>query len=523
MLLEKDAPSLLGTGPAPPLRSHFAPSLQSTMSKMRPKKMPYRRSLTTVLIMTLLALLYIWNVSTLVTARLPSSLAPQAPKPSPPRAKTCPMDAGYLKKRNDLTSEIVYSKKCIRTVFDDSVDRADVVDVTDASMFANSQVLDLGRPCQDWQELACEPTTLRVPPPYPARVYSEFTFGVATGFDRLIDSLPQFRQWLSGSGARLVAVVVDLDEHVRDMGYLQSLYQGYDIDLVICSSFHPSLGVNEQHFTIVRDLLKHMTPTTKWIGIIDDDTFFPSLHPLAEIMDYQDADESLYIGALSDSLDAIRQHGTMAYGGAGAFLSLPLARQLEPAIEACLDEIQVQQGDALLKQCIYAKTDTTLTVMPGLNQADLMGNVDGFYESGRLPVSLHHWKSWHHAPVEQIAKASTFCGDCLLQRWRFGEDTVLNNGYSIAVYNDGISQAELNKTESTFQYEYLYEWSLGPLREKTQEDRKKSYHLIESELVDGGLRQIYVHRARDENTQYPDGLSDTTSEKDEVLELWWEV
>jgi hypothetical protein len=491
---------------------------------MRLKTLSYRRTLSAAFVISSLMVLYIWHESALSEMRLasPPPLAPQQVRQSASRTQACPMDAGYLKQRHDLTSEVVYHKQCIRTVFDNSVDRNDVVDVPDTSLFAQGQVLDLGRPCQDWQEMSCEPTTLRVPAPYPAREYVEFTFGVATRFERLIDSIPQFSQWLSGSGARLVAVVVDLDEHVRDIGYLDSLYKSYDIDLVICGPFHTSLGVNEQHFTIVRDLLKHKTDSTKWLGIIDDDTFFPSLYPLAEIMEYQDHDASLYLGALSDSLDAIQQHGTMAYGGAGAFLSLSLARQLEPVIEQCLSEGNSQQGDALLKNCIYGHTDTRLTVVPGLNQADLMGNVDGFYESGRLPISLHHWKSWHKAPVEQIAKASTFCGDCLLQRWRFGEDTVLNNGYSIAVYTDGISQADLNKTESTFEYSYLYDWSLGPLREKTAEGMKKSYHLVESEFVGDSLRQVYIHRARDGKMHYPDALSDTASVRDEVLELWWE-
>lgn len=329
--------------------------------------------------------LYIWSESTLLADRIPPLLVPHYSGRSTSRTRACPKDAGYLKQRHNLTSEVVYYKKCIRAVFDDSVDREDIVDVPDVTIFENGRIVDLGSPCQDWYEMPRELASIRVTPPYPIREYSEFTFGVATRFDRLIDSMPQFQQWLSGSGSRLVAVIVDLDEHVQDIGYLQSLYERFDIDSVICGPFLESLGVNEQHFTIVRDLLKHKTPATKWLGIIDDDTFFPSLYPLSKIMDDQDHNASLYIGALSDSLDSIQHHGTMAYGGAGAFLSLPLTRQLEPLIEECLKQIEVRQGDALLKQCIYNKTETRLTVMPGLNQVDLMGNVDGFYESGRLP------------------------------------------------------------------------------------------------------------------------------------------
>lgn len=490
-------------------------------STIRLKMLFYRRSLTTALIIASVVILYIWRDSSLSRGSVPS-LDSFAGWRSASRTQACPMDAGYLKQRHDLTSEVVYHKQCIRATASSSVDRDDIVDIPANTLFDQSQVLDLGRPCHDWHEMPCEPIDLQVPPPYPTREYTEFTFGVATSFERLIDSIPQFSHWLSGSGARLVAVVVDLKDHGGDIGYLKSLYKDYDIDLVVSGPFHESLGVNEQHFTIVRDLLKHMTPTTKWLGIIDDDTFFPSLYPLAEILDEQDHNTGLYLGGLSESLDAVKQHGMMAYGGAGAFLSLPLARQLDPVIETCLGRNNLQQGDALLKYCIYSQTDVRLTLMPGLNQQDIMGNPDGFYESGRLPVSLHHWKSWHWAPVDHIAKASKFCGDCILQRWRFGHDTVLSNGYSIVVYSDGITQMDLNRTEGTFAGPHLYDWSLGPLREQTKEGMKKSYHLVESSFVGTSLRQVYVHRARDRIVQDEHELGDATHMRDEVVELLWQ-
>ena len=483
--------------------------------KLRLKLMPYRRYLTLACLIAFFMLLYAWQESNRIFLYSHYPFA----RSGYVQVAECPMSGGHLERLYDLssTSEVVYYKQRIRTRASDYVDREEVLDIPTNTLFDHRQILDLDHPCEDWYDMPYEPVELDVPFPYPKRQYSEFMFGVATSFERLIDSIPQFSHWLSGSGARLVVVVVDLAEHIEDLGYLASLFKTYDIEVAISGPYREGLGVNEQHFTVIHDMLRHVTPTTKWLGIIDDDTFFPSLYPLAEIMEDQDHNGPAYLGGLSDSLVALQQHGLMGYGGAGAFLSVPLARQLDPLIEDCISQSNIQQGDALLKYCISSQTNTTLTLIPGLNQQDFMGNPDGFYESGNLPISLHHWKSWHRAPVDQIAKTSTFCGDCLLQRWHFGEYTVLTNGYSIAVYEDGITTGELAMTEGTFDNPHMFEWSLGPLRAKAEDGLKKTYHLVESELLGAtGLRQLYLYRAPDH------GVEDGSKVRDEVIEILWE-
>lgn len=425
------------------------------------------------------------------------------------QAKRCPLDIKYLKHdRYRLRSDnIVFHRQCIKARHTLDMNRDSVTDV-DEDIFGQNQALNLSQECHEWDPMPCDPIHLDVPPPFPIRHYPELLFGVATSFDRLVDSLPQLAHWLSNSGARLVAVVVDAAKHLDQFHRLKAFYSDHGVDLIIAESFGDGVTVNEQHFTIIRDLLRHATPETKWVGIIDDDTFFPSLYPLAEILATQDHNIPAYLGGLSDSLEAIQIHGLMAYGGAGAFLSMPLVRELEPHIETCLRQSSTQQGDALLKNCIYGQTKARLTTMPGLNQLDIIGDPSGFYESGRYPLSLHHWKTWHSAPVDQMAKSSDFCGGCFLQRWRFGEDTVLANGYSVAQYKRGISHTDLNRTEATWEHTHLFDWSLGPLRRRNDERVKKSFRLIDAEKVGKSLRQVYVHRGRDT--------------PDEVLELWWQ-
>lgn len=144
--------------------------------------------------------------------------------------------------------------------------------------------------------------------------------------------------------------------------------------------------------------------------------------------------------------------------------------------------------------------------------------MSGFFESGVQPLNLHHWRSWYHVPVVKMAQAATFCGSCFLQRWVFGTDSVLSNGYSIVVYQpDVLKGIDLERTEHTWGNIYgdmnpEYDFSVGPLRDALNEGEKKSYVLIDAEISDDGrgLRQLYLFSGNREAGQI-----------DEVVELMW--
>ncbi|CAI6099590.1 hypothetical protein V2G26_015760 [Clonostachys chloroleuca] len=452
---------------------------------------------------------------------------PSGETPGQMKAKECPLESSYLRRHeNSLTREIVYHSHCIRLSDTELAQRNVVADIN-APLLERGRIIDRQGSCEEWKPTRCDTIDLKVPRPFPTQKYPQLLFGLATSYDRLLDSLSQLTHWLSGTGARLVVIIIDADNHASELGRLLHLFRSHDIDLVVAPPWADgSLGANEQHFTILRDMLNHLTPATKWLGVIDDDTFFPSLYPLAALLADRDHTKPAYLGALSESLDALQRHGMMAYGGAGAFLTISLAEQIEPKIESCLKSSPSPQGDALLKNCIANQTTTELELLPGLNQLDIMGDPSGFYESGRYPVSLHHWKSWHHNPVDLMAKTTELCGSCMMQRWRFGSDTVLSNGYSIVQYKEGIDLEELEHTEATFDWSHLYEWSLGPLRNKTEPRLKKKYQLVDSEMVGGTLRQLYLHRAEDfGSVQYSSGKLVSKSDKvarDELVELWWD-
>ncbi|KAF4997411.1 hypothetical protein FDECE_12089 [Fusarium decemcellulare] len=444
-------------------------------------------------------------------------------------APSCAPELDHLRRSAyGLTRDVVYQKRCIRPVVDAKLD-SQVVSQNPDPLIKHGQIIQLGQACEGWNEQKCEPVTLKVPPAYPVQDYSGFLFGVATSLDRLNESLSQFESWLGNTHARLLAVITDPGDEPKFKDVMKQ-FRDRGVELTIKKPWNNAITPNEQHFAIVRDLLGHSTPETQWTAIVDDDTFFPSLYPISQILGKYDYKLPTYVGGLSENYDAVKHHGYMGFGGAGIFLSPALLRELDQHLEECLTADHVPQGDGLLKQCIYSKTKTKLTIVKGLHQLDMGGDMSGFYESGRLPMSLHHWKSWHQAPVDKMVQVSEFCGSCFLQRFTFGSDTVLTNGYSIVEYSAGLESVDLNKMEGSWEGAAGFDWSLAPMRSKMDRRLKKSYRLVDSEKVGKNLRQIYIHRVEDDIPGPGEKSGDAGNPppkieemKDEVVELWWEL
>ncbi|KAK4241216.1 glycosyltransferase [Achaetomium macrosporum] len=458
----------------------------------------------------------------------------------------CSQDFEFLRQGDlGLTDNIVYSRRCIRAVHG-NVDR-DVVTNISTPLITSKTTLSLTAECTTVEAPPCERLTLHVPPNYPQEQYRHLIFGVASSHDRLKESLPVFAHWLSGTGAQLVAVVSDADrtDATFDLPSLEAEYRQHDVAATIIPPTQkvaiprkdtpldatPSAPspVEQLHFLLIRDMLDRATPETQWLGVLDDDTFFPALHPLSAALRQHDHTIPTWLGALADNFVSIKIWGYMAYGGAGTFLSVPLARQLAPHLESCIRETTVVSGDGMLRDCVYAHTTTKLTLVDGLYQHDIRGDPAGFFESGRRALSIHHWKSWYRAPVAQMAAVTRVCGDCFLQRWRFGNDTLLANGYSITTYRDGLlDKIDLSRVEGTWQepdgkFDFVY----GPFRPRLSEADKKSYRLVavDGEARKGGrFRQVYVHRAprKDSGGSSKEEEEAEEGRMDEVVELIWE-
>ncbi|KAF3762771.1 family 31 glycosyltransferase [Cryphonectria parasitica EP155] len=422
----------------------------------------------------------------------------------------CSPDIEFLRRQElGLTDNILYSRRCVTPKFSSNIDR-EAITRLDTPLMTDRTTINLTS-CSHVESLPCEPLTIPVPPAYPKQTFEHFIFGVATYHDRMIEALPAFDHWLAGSGAPLVAVIVDHALH--DLSALESLFEQHNIKLITVHG-EPQLTIDQNHFITLRPTVQNIGPQTKWVGILDDDTFFPSLYALSDAFSVHDHTKEVWLGQLSEDFYSVRSWGFFAYGGAGVFLSVPLAKKLEPFQEQCLEEAALPSGDGMLRDCVYYHSKTKLTLVPGLHQQDMRGDLSGFFEAGLKPLSLHHWKSWYEEPVFRIAEVAKLCGDCFLQRFQFGEDTLFSNGYSIALYRKGLQDLNLDWMEATWnQHGPEFDFSIGPLRPALKKHEKRSYRLKDAEwLADGRLRQIYVYKRDWQSGE----------EMDEVIELLWD-
>lgn len=231
------------------------------------------------------------------------------------------------------------------------------------------------------------------------------------------------------------------------------------------------------------------------------------LKPLSDALATLDHTQDYYVGALSEDFRAVQTFGFMAFGGAGAYLSAPLARTVGSQIHRCIEEATGIEGDIIIRDCVYRNSKAKLTILPGLYQQDMKDDASGFFESGVQAINFHHWKSWYREPVVEMAAASLYCGDCFLQRWRFGADSIFTNGYSIVRYLYDIDYLELDRMEGTWSNANRdFDFSVGPLRRKLVPDEKKSYKLKDIDFNDHGeFRQLYVWEGNPEAME-PDGV-----------------
>ncbi|KAK4213146.1 putative glycosyltransferase [Rhypophila decipiens] len=464
----------------------------------------------------------------------------------------CTPEMDFLRREQlGLTETIRYTRRCIRPIRSDKVDRNVLTNISSPLVdIAKMATINLTS-CARTEIPPCKVLELHAPNRYPERTYPHLLFGIASSYARMESSIDAFATWLSGTGAQLYVIIQDADKHF--LADLEQLYRdsGIEATFVPPPSLNPpkeaeNPTIEHLHFLLVRSLLAFSTPgVTSWIGIIDDDTFLPHLYPLqTRILSQFNPQKAHWIGALSDDFNAISLWGFMAFGGAGVFLSIPLAREIEPHIETCIKRARIQSGDGILKECVYAYTRTKLSIVGGLYQHDIRGDVSGFYEGGlETPVSLHHWRSWYREEglPRGVLVGREVCGGCWLQRFKFGgvagdkqgqegegiNDVLFVNGYSISEYfpaegtwkagPGGLDNIDLGRIEGTWGHAFNgeYDFSYGPLRRRLGAARKKSYKLVDVNLIKE-LRQIYVHRKSDA-WQVEEGAMD------EVIELIWEV
>ncbi|KAH7012171.1 uncharacterized protein B0I36DRAFT_426031 [Microdochium trichocladiopsis] len=401
-----------------------------------------------------------------------------------------------------LSSTFKYTQSCVQLSRNLPVDRRSVTRVA-LRLVAESIEARLDQP-GSLQIEPCDAILLPFENAYPRSAKDEdLAFGMATSLS--VDSIAH---WTSDRGTLLVVVIEDYIGHEDEVADLLAQFHSLKINAIFIPPIASNHSMSQSHFAVLSKMLAESGPETKWFALLDDDTFFPHLEPLSTALSSLDHEnKDLYVGGLTEDWGSLTRFGLMAYGGAGVYLSAHLARKIGNLDQdlQCIEESPPQLGDIIIRDCVYRHR----------YQHDLLGDLRGFFESGVEPLNLHHWKSWYSEPVVSMAQATNFCGNCFLQRFIFGNDTVLSNGYSITVYRKGVDSLDLNKIERTWGNVYAgedpkYEYSMGPLRDRVPDSDHKTYYLKYTEVRADLMRQLYVWK----------GVEDR-GVPDEVVELVW--
>ena len=445
-------------------------------------------------------------------------------RPKGQNAESCTGVLGALKAL-DLTPGVQYAKRCITARAVDDYKPRSIVHL-EQRLLTGFQDVALDQLCEEQPVIQAEIEdciTIDYPvfkPPHDIGT-SALLLGASTTLERLNDSLPQMARWLANKTTSLVVIIKDSGDF-PNFEAVQEKADALGIDATLLPNLDPSEEDRhaQRHFNVLHALYINQTPANKWFGIIDDDTFFPSLPALLDALRPYDPNMPYYIGALSEDWHGVAHFGYMAYGGAGMFLSRPLLETLHANFDAC--KTAGYEGDILYRDCIYSVTSppVQLTQLPGLHQLDFFGDVSGWYEAGIKPVlSLHHYNGWHNYPVQYGHLITDICGtSCFLQRYRFADDVVLTNGYSLVKYPRGLQNIDFNRVEGTFLHEKgQFDFSLGSFRPALGEKDKVSWRLEYAVKDDGMARQFYVRRAeRDEKGKLVDREG-----RDSVIEVEW--
>ncbi|KAL2270691.1 hypothetical protein VTJ83DRAFT_62 [Remersonia thermophila] len=475
------------------------------------------------------------------------SITPSTSKPSirPSRNMTCGADRNKLRrwqKQYGLRNTFEYLKRYVQ-VNRLPIPRSSITWINQTFLAGESRVMD-----SNWEpEDASCPDPLVVPvsqSPFPSSANaSEFMFGVSTTYQRFIETrtspINEWSYWLTNghgksNGGKLILKLFDAtDDQLQEA---QTKLTGAGIDADVYRS-EPQDIMAVRYLSLVPAMFHHPArDIKKWLVLCDDDTFFPSIHALSEMLAEHDHTRPLYIGALSEDVNNVQRHGSQAFGGAGIFLSVPMAERITNRYDSCRSDQAVNeansgwgpQGDILLRRCIYANSEVRLTLLHGLWQLDIFGDPSGFYESGLRPLSLHHYRGgiWHIAHPWHYTKVAHVCGeDCTLQRFQTADNFVISNAFSVAFYPRGID-FDLKQLEATFgpapdDKGWNFDFAMGPRRPSLHKTgRKISWDLQEATLnEDGTVSQVYVLKHDDWRWKNPDGAPMTS--RDSVIELVW--
>ena len=480
----------------------------------------------------------------------PAAGSPDVPKTdaegtTTPHIPNCDVDTAHLREIKELfklDDKFQYMKRYVK--FKRApIPRRSITNLDQKFLNKKFKTVDVRK--KYGHEACAEPLEVEVPEsPFPAAANaSDFIFAVSTTYKRFNETktspVNEWKYWLtddrgSSNGGKLILLLLEASE--SELLDATNRLRGVGIDVDVYHS-DASKEMAVRYLSLVPKLYKHpASKNRKWLVTCDDDTYFPSMNGLIAKMATFDHTQPLYVGTLSEDVNAIDRHGSQAFGGAGVFLSVPMAAKLTSLFGACTTDQKIQesnsgwgpQGDLLLRKCIYENTEVRLTNVWDLWQLDLLADPAGFYESGIQPLSLHHFKGggWHLARPWDTSKVAHACGEaCSYLRFRTTDDFILSNGFSVAHYPRGID-FDLGQVERTFAAApedkgWNFDFKMGPQRRALHKTgRKIAWELSRATVnPDGSVLQTYTRK--NDDWRWTDDRGNRMNKVDGVIELVW--
>ncbi|KAI9852722.1 MAG: hypothetical protein M1838_005917 [Thelocarpon superellum] len=409
-----------------------------------------------------------------------------------------------------LSHTVQYARRHITTPVTDSYESPNLVDVDEALVPLLQRPLALPLP---------------IPPPTHPEADLSMLLGVTTAAERLHDSISHIQLSMQ-QGTRIHLLVVLVDEAPVEV--LQEELQAAGINATVQLTDRTWREAWFEMVPLVHEEVEKRRSSdspVQWVGLIDDDTFFPSMTNLMNMLRKYDFTRPHYVGSLIGDWEVVAANGMLASGGAGVVLSIPLLDELTEAFPICRDSLQaIPEGDQRLRRCILDNTQTSLSPEKELPQPETIADARGVFESGRPMLSIHHWKSTFTLDVVKLYAAA---------RWKFfavnqtrnQPPVVLTNGYSIVEYHVP-ELPNFDKTEMTWvgsgkdrsltdDANFRYGHSLASMRPPLKEGAEKRSDLLADTVTepDGHIRQVYIRRGSDSN--------ENGTDEDAVIEPIW--
>ncbi|KAK2037602.1 hypothetical protein LZ31DRAFT_480723 [Colletotrichum somersetense] len=367
-------------------------------------------------------------------------------------------DTNYLRvlaERNNLTRTISWASRRIKAV-PEAAERLPTTHIK--QRFADKGFRNLR-----WDDENSGPETggavsvLPVPKsPGPAAVdASSLLFGVSTTYSRLTydgDSLiGDWRRWLTdGQGPNGATIVVTLHQATNRQAW--EVYQklqdaGIDAMVVPLDANLDNTSRYLDMITVLLDISETLAEQglpKRYLGLVDDDIFFPTPEQLVSRLSRFDASRPYYFGLPSERPDwFVKDGAAVTHGGGAVFFTRPAALIVShlPCRPPEGFAGNYTRWDSVLHDCVESHTDLPLHVLPSFySPADALYTMQAStYDLGVSPLTLRHSRSRHGLDPSRAHLVTSVCGEaCFLQRFRFGDGWVLVNGYSVTHYRDGL-------------------------------------------------------------------------------------